>query len=142
MTFIGGRSFADALVDEDEVGVLFGEFRHRSLASIDVFFTYADGCTTISFVVEVIIILVSNVFTNLIEESVEVEELREVFFCYLATELSKAQEVGVCVSEIDGIIAEFGKQIFEEIGFVSQFHVVQPQLPVHTCAISQIHVKP
>ena len=126
MTFIGGRGFANALVDEDEVGVLFGKSRHRSLASVDVFLTYADGCTTISFVVEVIIILVSNVFTNLIEESVEVEELREVFFCYLATELSKSQEVGVCVTEIDGVVAEFGKQIFEEIGFVSQFHVVQP----------------
>ena len=25
---------------------------------------------------------------------------------------------------------------------MSQFHVVQPQLPVHTCAISQIHIEP
>ena len=97
VTFVGGRSFTDALVDEDEVGVLLLKFRHCSLASINVFLTYVDGCTTISFVVEVIIILVSNVITNLIEESVEVEELREVFLCNFATVLSKTQIVGLSV---------------------------------------------
>ena len=97
VTFVSGRSFADALVDEDKVGVLFGEFSHRSLASINVFLTYVDGCTTISFVVEVIIVLVSNVITNLVEESIEVEELREVFLCNFATVLSKTQIVGLSV---------------------------------------------
>ena len=141
-TFVGGRSFADALVDEDEVGVLLWILLHHCLASIDVCLVYSDGGSTIRLVVEIVVILVRDVFADFVEEPIESEEFREVFFCYFATESSKSQEVGFSVGEVDRILAELVEQFVEEGGFVSQFYVVQPQLPVHACAVVQVHVEP
>ena len=89
-SFVDGRSFADALVDEDEVFVLLSVLSHGILALLDVCLAHRDSGSTISLVVEVVVIFVGDVLPNFVEEAIEGEELGQILACNLTTETGKA----------------------------------------------------
>ena len=142
VALIGGRCFADAFVDEHQVLRLFAELRHGGFAVVDIRLTHRNRGGGIDLVVETVVVLQREIVAHFVEESVEREELGQVFAGRFTTETSKSQIVTLGLAAVDGLLTELGKEIAEERRFVTELHIVEPQLPIHACAIAQIHVEP
>ena len=142
VALIGGRCFADAFVDEHQVLRLFAELRHGGFAVVDIRLTHRNRGGGIDLVVETVVVFQREIVAHFVEESVEREELGQVFAGRFTAETSKSQIVALGLAAVDGLLTELGKEIAEERRFVTELHIVEPQLPIHACAITQIHVEP
>ena len=142
VALIGGRCFADAFVDEHQVLRLFAELRHGGFAVVDIRLTHRNRGGGIDLVVETVVVFQREIVAHFVEKSVEREELGQVFAGRFTAETSKSQIVALGLAAVDGLLTELGKEIAEERRFVTELHIVEPQLPIHARAIAQIHVEP
>ena len=142
MSFVSRFCWSDTLIDEEKMAGRFGEFRHGVLTVVDVFLTDGDCRGSVDSIVKSVIVFERKIVAGLFEEAVEGEEVGQVLLCHFAAEACKAEIVCLGISTIDGLFAEFVEKFAEEGGFLAQFDVVEPQLPIHARTIAQIHVKP
>ena len=142
VALIGGRCFADAFVDEHQVLRLFAVLRHGGFAVVDIRLTHRNRGGGIDLVVETVVVFQREIVAHFVEKSVEREELGQVFAGRFTAETSKSQIIALGLAAVDGLLAELGKEIAEERRFVTELHIVEPQLPIHSRAIAQIHVEP